>query len=156
LKEQIPRHVVYAAGGGMATLRQGRIVLGRTKADINITPLIDVLLVLIVIFMVIAPITPQGLEAGVPQESSPVEKARTEPLILSLSQDGVIRLNQEVVESASLVPRLQDVLRTRSGRTLFVQADDGVLYNEVAHLIDTARGAGAGRIGLMTRQVKGR
>ncbi len=140
----------------MATLTRRPIFLGRTKADINITPLIDVLLVLIVIFMVIAPITPQGLEAGVPQASAPVEKPRNEPLILSLSQEGVIRVNQEVVESASLVSRLQDVLRTRSDRTLFVQADDGVLYNEVAQLIDMARGAGANRIGLMTRQVTGR
>jgi len=133
----------------MATSTRRRGVFGSTKADINITPLIDVLLVLIVIFMVIAPITPQGLEAGVPQQAPPQAKTPDKTLVLSLSGTGVIRLNQEVVEASSLVARLQDVLRTRSDRTLFIQADDEVLYNDVARLIDLARGAGADRIGLM-------
>src|SRR6185436_4570495 len=106
---------------------------------------------LIVIFMVIAPLTPKGLETTVPQPSLSQARPRSEPLVLSLSEDGIIRLNQEAIESASLLLRLQDVLRTRSDRTLFVQADDGVLYNDVARLIDVARGAGADRIGLMTQ-----
>jgi biopolymer transport protein ExbD len=138
----------------MATIIRARKVLGKAKADINITPLIDVLLVLIVIFMVISPLTPKGLETNVPQPSPQrPEKPRNETLILTLSQSGRIRLNQEEIESVSLASRLQDVLRTRSDRTLFVQADDEVLYNDVAHLIDTARGAGADRIGLMTQRI---
>src|SRR5688572_32263964 len=138
----------------MATIIRTRKVFGKAKADINITPLIDVLLVLIVIFMVISPLTPKGLETNVPQPSPQMTtKPLNETLVLTLSQSGGIRLNQEEIESVSLGSRLQDVLRTRSDRTLFVQADDDVLYNDVAHLIDTARGAGADRIGLMTQRI---
>ena len=138
----------------MATTIQRRRFLGKAKADINITPLIDVLLVLIVIFMVIAPLTPNGLEASVPQPAPSQNNTPDETLVLSLSESGLIRLNQEEIDSASFAVRLQDVLRTRSDRTLFVQADNGVLYNDVAHLIDVAHGAGANRIGLMTQRIK--
>ena len=137
------------------TITRPRRFPGRARADINVTPLIDVLLVLIVIFMVISPLTPKGLEAAVPQPSplGPADKPRNETLVLSLSRSGDIRLNQEEVDAASISSRLQDVLRTRSERTIFVQADDEVLYNDVAHLIDIARGAGANRIGLMTQRI---
>lgn len=138
----------------MPMIKRARKIPGKAKADINITPLIDVLLVLIVIFMVISPQTPSGLEANVPQPSpqSP-PKTAAETLVLTLSRSGEIRLNQEEIDSASLAPRLQDVLRTRSDRTLFVQADDDIPYNDVAHLIDVARGAGADRIGLLTQRI---
>jgi biopolymer transport protein ExbD len=141
----------------MASIIRTRRVFRRAKADINITPLIDVLLALIVIFMVISPLTPQGLEANVPQPSSlRTVKTPDETLVLSLSGDGRIRLNQQDVEGSSILFRLQEVLRTRSDRTLFVQADDEVLYNDVAQLIDMARGAGADRIGLMTQRIAAR
>ena len=125
----------------------------RTKADINITPLIDVLLVLIVIFMVITPLTPHGLAVSVPQdaprEESPVKNE--DKLVLSLDREGKIRLNQEPLEVASLSPRLKEILSTRSDRTIFVQADRDLLFNDIAWLIDVVRGAGAARVGLITR-----
>jgi len=65
----------------------------------------------------------------------------------------VIRLNQETLDFASLAPRLQEVLRKRADRTIFVQADDEVLFNDVAQIIDTARGAGAGLVGLMPSRI---
>jgi biopolymer transport protein TolR len=130
------------------------VVLTRTKSDINITPLIDVLLVLIVIFMVITPVTSKGLPAQVPQPALPAqEKPREDTLILSLDRNGEIRLNRETLDPSMIVPRLHEVFSTRSDRTLFVQADTDLLFREVAQLIDTARGAGADRVGLMTTPI---
>jgi len=126
----------------------------RPRSDINITPLIDVLLVLIVIFMVITPTNQKGFETNIPQPAPPKdERERPETLILSLDRMGAIRLNQEILEHSVLFARLQDVFRTRADRTLFVQADQEVLFNEVAQLIDTAKGAGADRIGLMSTRI---
>jgi biopolymer transport protein ExbD len=138
----------------MSSRPRKRLLSIRTKSDINITPLIDVLLVLIVIFMVITPVTQKGFETRVPQPSlSRVEAELPDTLILSLDHAGTIRLNREALDPPDLFARLQDVFRTRADRTLFVQADNEVLFNEVAQLIDTARGAGADRIGLMTQRV---
>ena len=126
----------------------------RTKADINITPLIDVLLVLIVIFMVITPLTPQGLAVSVPQDAPPREESpvkNEDKLVLSLDREGKIRLNQEPLEVSSLSPRLKEIFSTRSDRTIYVQADRDLLFNDIAWLIDIVRGAGATRVGLITR-----
>jgi biopolymer transport protein ExbD len=134
-------------------LNRKRFLSITRKSDINVTPLIDVLLVLIVIFMVITPVNQKGFETRVPHSVPPDEGERSETLILSLDRFGTVLLNRETLEPARVFSRLQEIFSMRSDRTLFVQADNEVLFNEVAQLIDTARGAGADRIGLMTRQM---
>jgi biopolymer transport protein ExbD len=133
------------AGGNMKRIR------ARTaKSDINITPLIDVLLVLLVIFMVITPMTPKGLRTIVPEQAAPGQKAASEKVIvLSMDRNGVLRINQEEVELGNLFARLEDILKTRGDRTVFVQGDSDLLFNDIAQMIDIARGAGATRIGFM-------
>ena len=138
----------------MTTFNRKRIRFRSLKGEINITPLIDVLLVLIVIFMVIAPVTPTGLQTNVPlpaQAEHPDTPLKT--LVLSLDRNGGIRLNQEMLESSAISPRLRDLFSTRADRALFVQADDEVLFNEVAQIIDIARSAGADRVGLMPKRI---
>ena len=132
--------------------QQRRTVLPR--ADINVTPFIDILLVLLVIFMTISPNERTGLNAAIPQPPPPgLEQSQENVIVLSMDRNGVIRINQNEVEPSSLIERLYNIFKSRSDRTIFVQADDGLLFNDVAQLIDAAKGTGVNRIGLMTEQI---
>ncbi len=124
---------------------------GRPRADINMTPMIDVLLVLIIIFMVITPIAPKGLNALIPQPP-PKDHAATvddENLIVSVLADGSVRLNQETVAWDRLQARLAGLLQTHGNRPVFVRGEHGIDFEPVALAIDLAKGAGAGRVGLI-------
>lgn len=125
------------------------------RAEINVTPFIDILLVLLVIFMTISPTTPAGLQTAIPQQrsSGPPPREAERVLVLSMSRTGIIHLNQMEVDLSSLVATLREIFKTRSDRTIFVQADTDLLFNDVAGLIDAAKGAGVEHIGLMTEQI---
>ena len=128
------------------------------RADINVTPFIDILLVLLVIFMTISPTTPVGLPAAVPQPPPPGPHASPQQgiIVLSMSRNGVIRINQQAVDSSNLVERLQDIFKSRSDRTMFVQAATDLLFTDVAQLIDAGKQAGVDRLGLMTDAIASR
>jgi len=124
------------------------------RAEINVTPFIDILLVLLVIFMTISPTERTGVNAAIPQPPPPgPERPQENVIVLSMDRNGVIKINQDEVEPSRLIERIQDIFKSRNDRTIFVQADTELLFNDVAQLIDAAKSAGVDRLGLMTEQI---
>lgn len=122
------------------------------KAQINMTPMIDILLVLIIIFMVITPVTQTGLRTLVPQPSSaePEPPAQTQDIVITVRGDGTVRLNREPVAMDALRQRLLQLVRTATDHAIFVRGEKGLEFREVAEAIDIASGAGFNRVALMT------
>jgi biopolymer transport protein TolR len=126
------------------------MAMTKGPGEINMTPLIDVLLVLLIIFMVITPEKPLGLEARVPQDTA-ADQPDDSTVVVSVGRDKSLLINRESIGIEDLGGRLFEIFKTRALRVLFVKGDGELEFETVAQVIDVAKGAGIHQVGISNR-----
>lgn len=126
------------------------------KSDINITPYIDILLVLLIIFMVITPVRQMDLDVKVPQAVPADQPTTPDPsvIVVSVGESAQIAINQDPTDIGSLGSKLQEIYSARANKNMFISASPKLPYGDVVKVIDIAKGAGVGDIGLITEEIR--
>ncbi len=122
-----------------------------TRAEMNVVPLIDILLVLLIIFMVISPTMPKGLSTEIPQPADSRIRSVPSPeiVVVQVKNDGTLRINQTEVSWSGLEARLSKIFSRRAQRVAFIRGDGGVRFAQIARAIDIMRRSGVEHVGLM-------
>ena len=130
---------------------------GGAMAEMNVVPLIDILLVLLIIFMVITPLTPKGLDTLVPQPNPNKEQNQEmndKTVVVQVAQNGKLKINNEDSTWEALGPRVEQIFKDRAEKVAFVKGENEVLFMDVARAIDIMRGSGIDKVGLITAKLE--
>ncbi len=139
-----------SSSGGSAGSR-----IGATLSEINIIPLVDVILVLLLIFMLTAPLMHRGIDVNLPR-SAGKPTAVEERMVLTLTKDQTVFLNDKPVPVSQIDARLRDLMKDRSDKTLYLKADQGLQYGFVVETMDRLRRAGVEKLGMVTEPARAR
>ena len=121
-----------------------------TMAEINVTPLVDVMLVLLVIFMVTAPMMQQGVQVNLPKADTKAMNPAEETVVVTVDKNNKVFINKDETPEGNLRAKLTDMFATRTKKEVFLKADAGVPYGEVVRIMADIKGAGIERLGMVT------
>ncbi|HWB82918.1 MAG TPA: biopolymer transporter ExbD [Bryobacteraceae bacterium] len=126
-------------------------------ADINVTPMVDVMLVLLIIFMVITPMLSKGVSVDLVKTKNPIPMQaadKTDAIIVAITRDGKVYLNTTQLEPDALAPKVKDLQTNKLDKTVFIKADSRSRFGRVEDVVDNLRAAGVDQLGLLTEQVQ--
>ena len=126
------------------------------RPDINVTPLIDILLVMLVIFLATVTLTQQAIESQLPPEVRSIAETGPDQIMLEVSADRKMAVNRQPVTLSQLTPFLREVYSTRSDKTIYVAADGSLPYGAIIDVMDAVKGAGVDRMGVITEGMRAR
>jgi len=146
-------------GGGRRRLHNKSHPKFLVRADINVTPMVDIMLVLLIIFMVVTPLLQKGVSVDLAKTKNPREMReadRDDAVVVAVTRDSKIWLNaDQIMVKDQLGPKIQDVLASKVDKTVYVKSDRRARYGDVVDVVDIVRAAGVDTLGLLTTRVEG-